>query len=92
MCRFKLRVLLICVILISVSIHPMCRFKLFVFKGELCSCLVSIHPMCRFKNLRKLLCKFLKRFQYILCVGSRRGAIGVLKGKEVSIHPMCRFK
>ena len=34
--------------------------------------IVSIHPMCRFKIILGAISGYLNRFQYILCVGSRK--------------------
>ena len=48
--------------------------------------------MCRFKIafLNSLLS--VVKFQYILCVGSRKSKESADIGTFVSIHPMCRFK
>ncbi len=76
-----------------VSIHHMCRFKYHIYPFKRGCDKVSIHHMCRFKIVLKKRTKILKRFQYIICVGSSwLPTYQITSSKEVSIHHMCRFK
>ncbi len=54
---------------------------------------VSIHHMCRFKISSTSIGRNESRFQYIICVGSRKYLkLFLTSFDNVSIHHMCRFK
>ena len=72
MCRFKIAAIIISIAYFAVSIHPMCRFKEAIKKHKEEEFIVSIHPMCRFKTADLKVTNIASKFQYILCVGSRK--------------------